>query len=189
MRIRSYTDKDGPAVRALFVRVNRDLAPEGMRPQFEAYIVQSLDEEIDHIPAYYAERGGSFWVAEDAGTLLGMYGLERCEENSAELRRMYVSPEARRRGVARAMLAHAERLCRSAGVDRLTLSTAEVQTSALALYRASGFELIREEVASVPTNKTVGSGLRRFHFEKRLTPSFSAGDADSEDPAPRVSPG
>jgi len=188
MRVRSYTDKDGPAVRALFIRVNRELAPEGMRPQFAAYIVQSLREEIGRIPAYYAERGGSFWVAEDAGRLVGMYGLERCEESSAELRRMYVSPEARRRGVARLMLAHAERLCRSAGLDRLTLSTSEVQTSALALYRASGFELICEEVASVPTNKTVGSGLRRFHFQKRLMSSFSELDPDSENPAPQLLP-
>ncbi len=170
MRIRSYHDGDRPAVRALFIRINRELAPAAMREQFEAYIVQSLREEIDCIPVYYAGRGGSFWVAEEAGTLVGMYGLERLDARSAELRRMYVAPEARRRGVARALLAHAEHLCRRAGLDRLWLSTSEVQTSALALYRAAGFQLIREEVATAPTNKTVGSGLRRFHFEKRLAP-------------------
>ena len=168
MRIRSYTDRDKCAVRELFIRVNRELAPEGMRRQFEAYIEESLREEIDNLPLYYAERGGCFWLAKDAGKLVGMYGIERLDHNSAELRRMYVAPEMRRKGVARAMLRHAEQGCRQAGIDRLKLSTSEVQTSALALYRASGFKLSCQEIARLPTNKTVGSGLRRFHFEKRL---------------------
>jgi putative acetyltransferase len=81
---------------------------------------------------------------------------------------MYVTPAARRKGVARTMLTHAEHVCRETGCDKLVLSTSELQPAALALYRASGFELVREEVAQARTNKTVGSGLRRFHFEKHL---------------------
>jgi putative acetyltransferase len=100
--------------------------------------------------------------------MLGMFGLERAGERTAELRRMYVAPAARRKGVARMMLTHAERVCRETGCDKLVLSTSELQPAALALYRASGFELVREEVAQARTNKTVGSGLRRFHFEKHL---------------------
>ena len=54
------------------------------------------------------------------------------------------------------------------GVARLDLSTAEIQEAALALYRNAGYRLVREEVAETASNKIVGSGLRRFHFEKRL---------------------
>jgi putative acetyltransferase len=179
MLIRSYDDRDGPAVRALFIRINRELAPEAMRDQFEAYIAQSLQEEIDRICAYYAERDGSFWIAEEAGMLLGIYGLERVDRRSAELRRMYVALEMRRRGIARAMLGHAERRCRECGFHTLTLSTSELQTAAIALYHASGFRLVREEVASTRTNKTVGAGLRRFHFEKTLTPDDVEGRSES----------
>lgn len=167
--IRAYRDEDGPAARALFVRVNRELAPEELRAEFEMYIEQSLQEEMGRIAAYYGERDGSFWIAEHAGALVGMYGLERADLRSAEVRRMYVAPQARRRGIARAMLEHAEHLCREAGLEALILSTSELQTSALALYRAWGFRLVREEVATARTNKAVGSGLRRFYFEKRLT--------------------
>ena len=64
--IRRYAEKDGPAVRELFIQVNRELAPSAMRDQFEIYIAGALREEIDRIEAYYAERKGSFWIAEDS---------------------------------------------------------------------------------------------------------------------------
>jgi putative acetyltransferase len=169
MLIRRYEERDAPAVRALFIEVNRELAPVAMREAFERYIAQSLAEEIDRIPAYYAERGGSFWVAEEAaGAIIGTFGLERADEQTAELRRMYVARAARRRGIGRLLLAHAERACSQAGYDRLVLSTAELQHAALGLYRASGYRLVREETAATASNKTVGSGLKRFHFEKHL---------------------
>jgi putative acetyltransferase len=167
--IRGYEDRDREAVRALFIRVNRELAPAAMREAFEQYIEQSLQEEIDRIPDYYTEHGGSFRVAERAGALVGMYGLERAEAQSAELRRMYVAPEARRSGIGRALLEDAEEQCRADGFEVLILSTSELQKEALALYRSSGFDLVREDVASTRSNKQVGSGLRRFHFRKILS--------------------
>lgn len=167
--IRPYRDSDAAAVRALFIRINREVAPATLRAAFEAYIALSLREEIDRIPAYYGERGGSFWIAEQDGVLVGTYGLERIDARTAELRRMYVVPEARRRGIARAMLAHAEQYCRAADLARLQLATAELQQAALAFYRAAGFRVLREEIAAATTNKTVGSGLKRFHMEKQLT--------------------
>jgi putative acetyltransferase len=166
--IRRFEERDAPAVRTLFIEVNRELAPEAMREAFERYIAQSLAEEIDRVAAYYAERRGSFWVAEEAGAIIGTFGLERVDEHAAELRRMYVARAARRRGLGRMMLVHAERTCREAGYDRLVLSTAELQQAALGLYRASGYRLVREEIAAAASNKTVGSGLKRFHFEKHL---------------------
>src|SRR5689334_21124168 len=168
MLIRRYEERDGPAVRSLFIAVNRELAPAAMREQFEAYIARSLAEEIDRIEAYYAEHDGSFWIAEEAGTLVGMFGLERVDDRSAELRRMYVAPATRGRGIARALLAHAESVCREGGCDRLVLSTSDLQQAALQLYRSSGYTLTREEVATTASNKTVGSGLRRYHFERQL---------------------
>jgi len=80
--IRPFVGADLPAVRALFVQVNRDLAPPAMRAAFEAYIVRSLREEIDRIPAYYAERQGGFWVSRDQdGALLGTFGIERAGDD------------------------------------------------------------------------------------------------------------
>ena len=163
-----FEDRHAPAVRALFIAVNRLLAPPGMRDAFEAYIARSLAEEIDRIPEYYADHDGGFWVALKADAVAGMFGLERCGPDAMELRRMYVDPSARRGGIARAMLAFAEAECRRRGAARMELSTSEVQPAALALYRNSGFRLTREEAADTASNKTIGGGIRRFYFEKQV---------------------
>ncbi|MBS0533936.1 MAG: GNAT family N-acetyltransferase [Proteobacteria bacterium] len=167
--IRPFVETDAPAAHALFVRVNRLLAPPQMKDAFEAYIERSIAEEIGRIADYYAARQGSFWVAEDSGRLAGMFGLEATSDGEAmELRRMYVEPDLRRRGIARAMLAFAENECRRLGMKRLELSTSELQEAALGLYHACAYRLDREEIAAAASNKTVGGGIRRFYFSKAL---------------------
>lgn len=52
-----------------------------------------------------------------------------------------------------------------------TLSTSGVQQAALNLYRNAGFHLVDEETSSGMTHETLGGGLRRFHFQKSLTPA------------------
>ena len=39
---------------------------------------------------------------------------------------------------------------------------------ALTLYRNAGYENVREEIADAASNKTLGGGIRRYHFTKRL---------------------
>ncbi|MEM7525133.1 MAG: GNAT family N-acetyltransferase [Pseudomonadota bacterium] len=156
-------------VETLFTRINLDLAPPDMAAAFEAYIQRSLTEEIGRIDAYYAEKDGGFWLVVDGEALLGMFGLERAGPAAFELRRMYVAPEARRRGLARTMMAHAEATCRTRGADTLLLSTSEAQDAALAFYRAEGFEILREETAEAASNKTVGAGIRRYYMSRPVT--------------------
>ena len=54
------------------------------------------------------------------------------------------------------------------GCALMVLSTSELQKAALALYRSAGYRLVGEEIASELSHNTVGGGLRRFGFEKRL---------------------
>lgn len=166
--IRRYADGDAAEVRALFVRINRLLAPPALAGAFESYIERSLGEEIGRIPDYYGARQGSFWVARTGGKLAGMFGLEAAGEGAMELRRMYVDPDRRRRGIARAMLAFAEDEARRASAREIVLSTSELQTEALALYRGAGYRETRAEIADAASNKTIGGGIRRFHFSKML---------------------
>jgi putative acetyltransferase len=168
IKIRPFDVGDAVHVRDLFVRVNRLLAPPQMKQAFETYIVASLEEEIDRIDGYYGERHGGFWVAVDDEKIIGMFGLELSSTNAMELRRMYVDPDVRRRGVARRMLGFAEDECRRRNRPRLDLSTSELQGDAVLLYRNSGYQLVREEIAITASNKTLGGGIRRVHFAKRL---------------------
>jgi putative acetyltransferase len=66
------------------------------------------------------------------------------------------------------MLSFAEDECRRRNRPRLDLSTSELQGDAVLLYRNSGYQLVREEVAVAASNKTLGGGIRRFHFAKPL---------------------
>ncbi len=168
LSILPYSVGHAAAVRELFIRVNRLLAPPAIKDQFESYIERSLAEEIDCIEEYYRDRNGGFWVAIDGNVVVGMFGLEQIAPDVMELRRMYVDPDQRRRGIARKMLAFAEAECGRRGFMRLDLSTSELQREALALYRNAGYRLLREETATEASNKTIGGGIRRYYFSKQL---------------------
>ena len=166
--IAPYDQAYADSVRELFIRVNRLLAPSRMKDAFEDYIAASLAEEIDRIPAYYGERNGWFWIATIDQQVVGMFGLEPSGPGAMELRRMYVDPDYRRRGIAQNMLQRAEAFCRDSHQSRLDLSTSEIQSDAVAFYKSAGYQLVREEVASEASNKTIGGGIRRYHFAKTL---------------------
>jgi GNAT superfamily N-acetyltransferase len=60
----------------------------------------------------------------------------------AEVKRMYVVPHARGRGLARLMLAHLEETARRAGAGGMVLETGIEQPEAIALYLSSGYTRI-----------------------------------------------
>ncbi|MGW7355998.1 GNAT family N-acetyltransferase [Streptomyces sp. NPDC054802] len=65
---------------------------------------------------------------------------EGYSDGDAELKRMYVIPEARGRGLARRILAALEDDARAAGRIRIVLETGDMQPEAIALYASSGYE-------------------------------------------------
>ncbi|MBS9718415.1 GNAT family N-acetyltransferase [Pseudohalocynthiibacter aestuariivivens] len=168
IKIRPFEDNDAGQVRDLFIKVNRLLAPPQQKEAFEGYITRSLAEEIDRISDYYARIEGGFWVAVNGETIVGMFGLEPSSSEAMELRRMYVDPQARRLGIAQKMLSFAEDECRRRDRPNMDLSTSELQGDALRFYQKCGYQLVREEIADTASNKTLGGGIRRFHFTKKL---------------------
>jgi ribosomal protein S18 acetylase RimI-like enzyme len=64
--------------------------------------------------------------------------------SSAEIKRMYVAPTARRRGYARIVLAHLEETARQAGAEVMVLETGAAQPEAIAMYEAAGYSLIEK---------------------------------------------
>ncbi|OEJ98129.1 GNAT family N-acetyltransferase [Streptomyces thermolilacinus] len=76
-------------------------------------------------------------------------------DGDAELKRMYVVPEARGLGLARRILARLEEDARAAGRRRMVLETGTKQPEAIALYLSSGYELCEK------------FGLYRHHEDSR----------------------
>ncbi len=95
-------------------------------------------------PEEYWPPRGVFLVAELAGEPVACAGLKDLDTDVAELKRMYVAPAARGRGIARALLAELELRAVEAGVPRLRLITGEPQPEAVQLYRSAGW--IRAEL-------------------------------------------
>ncbi len=166
---RRYQAADYGSVAALWTRINRELAPEGMQELFERYIATTIDGELKQLLEVFAEaKRNAFWVVEDRNEIVGSFGIESHGVGDTELRRMYLDKGYRGHGIAERMLDHAQAEARALGFTRMILSTAEIQKSAVSFYRKSGFQHIRTEVAEAMNPKQVGGGLTRFHFEKAL---------------------
>jgi GNAT superfamily N-acetyltransferase len=104
--------------------------------------------------------GGSYLVAYEGEDAVGGGGLRRLAEGVAEIKRMYVRPEARSRGVARALLVALEDDALTLGYGVVRLDTGPKQVHALELYRSVGY------VEVPPYNE---NPFACFWGEKRLT--------------------
>ena len=95
-------------------------------------------------PAQFAPPVGVFLVAWLDGRLAGCGGWRTYEADPvvAELKRMYTRPEARGRGVARAVLRALEESARAAGRKRMILETGHLQPEAITLYESAGYTRI-----------------------------------------------
>jgi GNAT superfamily N-acetyltransferase len=99
-------------------------------------------------PAEFAWPTGHFVVGLLDGEAVAMGGWRRHDEPvdggvaAAEIKRMYVSVGARRRGFARQVLAELERTAAQSGIERLILNTGLEQPEALALYAACGYRAV-----------------------------------------------
>ncbi len=86
--------------------------------------------------------GETYLVACLDGEPLACGALRRLDATTAEVRRMFVAAGARRRGLARAMLAALEHAALGFGYDTLLLETGHRQQPAMALYESCGFARI-----------------------------------------------
>jgi putative acetyltransferase len=93
-------------------------------------------------PNEVAEGTGAFMVAFSRGQPIGCGAVRKLDADTAEFKRMYVTPEARGRKVGRAIVMALEAESRRLGVTRIVLETGVRQPEALALYAATGFERI-----------------------------------------------
>ena len=169
---RPYQASDFQAVAALWTRVNRELAPAGMEGRFEQYIATTIEGELSHLLEIFSHaRRNAFWVVELADgsrRIVGTFGIECHNDDTTELRRMYIDAGWRGRGLAQRMLSTAEEMARELGFSRIIVSTADVQRAALRFYTKSEFKCVRSEIAEAMTVKQAGGGLLRHHFEKVL---------------------
>lgn len=100
---------------------------------------QEIDAELNELPGDYAPPRGALFVATEGNRHLAMIALRPFAGTIGEMKRLYVRPEARGRGLARRLI---DTLCgeaRRLGYAELRLDTLPMMGDAQALYEACGF--------------------------------------------------
>jgi putative acetyltransferase len=100
------------------------------------------DPEMQDIASAYAGARSAYFVVESTGGLVGGGGLGPLaggESDVCELRKMYLRPEARGRGLGRAMLTRCMEMARQLGYKRMYLETRQTMREARRLYERNGF--------------------------------------------------
>jgi GNAT superfamily N-acetyltransferase len=151
-----------------FVGAEVDAGPGGelaqaMRDEI-AVIYDGLELDGDYMPragpAELSSPGGTFIVGTVDGQAVCCGGVKRFDDRRCEIKKMYVVPELRGRGVARRLLHELEDRARGLGYELARLDTGPKQLSARRLYESEGYAEIED---------FNGNPVATFWGEKPLT--------------------
>ncbi len=139
-----------PTVTEPYIKLQQPQSPEdwrqarGLVEEYAASLqldlgFQNIAHELGHLSSEYSAPTGAFLIATEQKVALGCAGLRRFAEGDGEIKRLYVVPAARGRGIgmrlARRIIEEGKRL----GYTRLLLDTLPTMPEAQALYAALGF--------------------------------------------------
>ena len=107
-------------------------------------LLDSYNGEVsgETVASEYEEPHGAFLIAYDDGEPVACGGVRDLGDGVAEIKRMYVVPDARGRGVGERLLGQLEDEARRLGYGKLRLDTAAPLTAAQSLYRRAGYSEI-----------------------------------------------
>jgi putative acetyltransferase len=127
----------------LTIRREPPRQPDVMRliTALDAQMTALYPAESNHLLdiAALTDPAVSFLVVRAGGEAIGCGAILRDPRGWGEIKRMYVRPDQRGRGIGRRVLAELEAIARGAGFDLLRLETGIHNAEALALYRRAGF--------------------------------------------------
>jgi GNAT superfamily N-acetyltransferase len=100
---------------------------------------QGFERELAALPGDYAPPQGRLLLAFHHERAVGCAALRRIDATTAEVKRLYVRPEARGKRVGRQLVGQLIAAARECGYRRLVLDTLPQMPEAQTLYRSFGF--------------------------------------------------
>ena len=154
--VRPAQEEDYSAVRELF----RAGLHEGLVPDNDT----GADIETLH-GAYFSDDGQSnFWVARYGDKVVGMIGVQKTSQDTAEIRRLRVREGHRRHGVGTKLVEQALTFCRHHAYLKIILDVRIERGPAIALFEKFGFQLAR-------SREVGGRKMLDFYFDLYRDPS------------------
>jgi N-acetylglutamate synthase-like GNAT family acetyltransferase len=153
--IRPIRPEDDAAVAAIIRDVMASFGATG--PGYS-----SSDAEVDAMSAAYDGARAACFVIEEDGRVVGCGAigpLEGADAGTCELRKMYLLPAARGRGLGRQLLDRCLAAARGRGYRRCYLETLSAMDAAQALYAQAGFARL-----DAPLGSTGHSGCNRHYL-------------------------
>jgi len=129
-----YSDEGIALARQLFTEYAQSL---GFPLDF-----QDFDRELENLPGDYATPEGCIYLCRIDDTIAGCTALRKIEENICELKRMYVKPKFRRKGMGKVMAQEIIRRAKKIGYKKMRLDTLKTMKTALNIYKSLGFKEI-----------------------------------------------
>ncbi len=121
---------------------------------------QGFDEELNHLTQIYSKPQGNIWLVWQNQEVAGSIAVKRLDEKNCEMKRLYLTPSARGKGLAKQLINSAIGFAREANYQTMKLDTLSSMTAAIQLYLNFGF---------VSTHQYVHNPIETaLFFEKRL---------------------
>jgi putative acetyltransferase len=124
---------------------------------------QNFDKELVGLPGDYAPPEGRLLLAECEGHLAGCVALHKLGPGICEMKRLYLRPQFRGKGLGRTLAGRIIAEARQIGYQHMRLDTVEpVMKDAVAMYRKLGFK----EVAPYRTNPIAGAMYMELELQR-----------------------
>lgn len=108
---------------------------------------------LESLPRIHSAPEGAALVARLDGKVVGCVMMQRIDENTCEMKRMFVGPEGRGLGLGRRLAENIIRVAKERGYVSMQLDTGRNHDEALSLYRSLGFQEIAPYYEASPELK------------------------------------
>ncbi len=125
-----------------FVTWHRERHPQDLALIDGYFDEAEWEQELANLPGEYAPPEGALFIATADDAVAGCVAMRKIDADRCEMKRMFIYPEFRGRGIGRTLGEAIIEAGRHAGYRIMLLDTSIRQTEALTLYQSLGFEKI-----------------------------------------------